>query len=170
MAHEGSRHPPQPESYVQEQPDSQHSNRSPYQSGDAYTIPSHERHRPQDMPSTESAAYKADPARYQQARQPIDEAVNSAFRGTDNTSVISPELISQITSQITANVIQQLMATNLPLPANITPSGNNVGGLISSPLPESPRTEHRTVYTPPSPTRPLDSHIQPPISPPPITA
>jgi hypothetical protein len=171
MAREGYHSPPLPEPYLYEQPDSQHSNRASYHSGNIHqTIPNHERYRPQDMPSVQNDAYKADPARYQQARQPIDDAVNSAFRGTDNINAISPEIINQITSQITANVMQQLRTTNLSPPANIAPSGSNVGGSTSSPPGGSPPMEHRTVYTPPSPIRPSDNNIQPPISPTPVAA
>jgi hypothetical protein len=161
MAREGYRSPPPPEPFVYEHPDSQYSNRSSSQSDNTQTAPSHERYRPQDISSAQSDAYKADPARYQQARQPIDDAVNSAFRSTDNISTISPEIISQITSQITANVMQQLRATNLSPPANIT---------TPSPSPGSPQMEHRTIYTPPPPTRPPDDQIQPPLSPPPVNA
>jgi hypothetical protein len=171
MAREGYSSTPPPEPYLYEQPDSQHSNRASYPSGKTQqTIPSHERYRPQDMSSVQNDAYKADPARYQQARQPIDDAVNSAFRGTDNISAISPEIINQITSQITANVMQQLRTTNLPPPANTAPSGNIVGGTTSPPPTGSPSMEYRTVYTPPSPTRPSDDHIQPPVSPTPFAA
>jgi hypothetical protein len=170
MAREGYRSPPPPEPYIYEPPDSQHYTRSSYQSGNTQTIPSHERYRPQDTSSVPSDAYKADPVRYQQARQPIDDAVNSAFRGTENISTISPEIINQITSQITANVMQQLRATNVPPPTNITLSGTTAGGSTTSPSAGSPQMEHRNVYTPPSPIRPPDDHIPPPVSPPPVTA
>jgi hypothetical protein len=169
MAREGYRSSPPPEPYLYAQPDSQH--RASYHSDTGHqTIPSHERYRPQDMSSAQNDAYKADPARYQQARQPIDDAVNSAFRGTENASAISPEIINQITSQITANVIQQLRTTNLPPPTSIQPSSHDPAGSTSPPPTGSPSMEHRKVYTPPSPTRPSDDYIQPPISPTPIAA
>jgi hypothetical protein len=163
MAREGYRSPPPPEPYPYEQPDSR---RASYLPGSTYQfIPSHERSRPQDTASVQNEAYKTDPTRYQQARQPIDDAVSSAFRGTENTSALSPEFINQITSQITANVVQQLRTLNLPPPANIVPSANNATSSISPAASGSPQMEHRDVYTPPSPTRPSDDHIQPPISP-----
>jgi hypothetical protein len=163
MAREGYRSPPSPEPYPYAQPDSRPASNLP---GSTYqTIPSHERSRPQDMASVQNEAYKADPTRDQQARQPIDDAVSSVFRRTENAGAFSPEFINQITSQITANVIQQLRTSNLPLPANIAPSANNAAGSTSPAASESPQMEHRNVYTPPSPTRPSDGHIQPPISP-----
>jgi len=48
--------------------------------------------------------------------------------------------------------MQQLRATNLSPPANIAPSGNNVGGSTSSPPAGSPPMEHRTVYFPNRPS------------------
>jgi hypothetical protein len=157
MAREGYRSPPPPEPYQYEQPDSNHLRRASYLPGTTYpTIPSHERSRPQDTASVQNEAYKTDPTRYQQARQPINDAVSSAFSGTENASALPPEMIDQITSQITANVLQQLRTSNLSPPANIASSPAASG---------SPQMEHRTVYTPPSPTRPSDDHIQPPTSP-----
>jgi hypothetical protein len=168
MAREGYRSPPPPEPYPYEQPDSR---RASYLPGSTYQIiPSHERSRPQDTASVQNEAYKADPARYQQARQPIDDAISSAFRGTENASALPPEFINQITSQITANVMQQLRTLNLPPPANTAPSANNPAGLTSPAASGSPQMEHRNVYTPPSPTRPSDDHIQPPTSPTLVTA
>ena len=166
MAREGDRSPPPPEPYLYQLPHSQRSNRASYHQ----TNPSYERPRQQDMSSVQNEAYKADPARYQQARQPIDDAVSSAFRGTENVSAISPEIINQITSQITANVMQQLRTTNLSPPANIPPSGTNAGDPTSPAATGSPSMEYRHVYTPPSPTRPSEDHIQPPPSPPLVTA
>src|SRR4051794_19454278 len=122
MAREGYRSPPPPEPYPYEQPDSHHSRRASYLPGSAYqTIPSHERSRLQDTASVQNEAYRADPTRYQQARQPIDDAVSSAFRGTENARALSPETIDQIASQITANVLQQLRTSNLSPPANVAP-------------------------------------------------
>ena len=167
MVREGDRSPPPPEPYLYQQPDSQRSNRASYHAANTYqTIPSHERSRPQDTSPVQNEAYKGDPARYQQARQPIDDAVNSAFRGTENVSTISPEILNQITSQITASVMQQLRTTNMPPPANIPPTATNAGGSTSPAATGSPPMEHRNVYTPPSPTRPADDYVQPPTSPP----
>src|SRR4051794_21765336 len=166
MAREGYRSPPPPEPYAYEQPDSHHPRRASYLPGNTYqAIPSHERSRPQDTASVQNEAYKADSTRHQQARQPIDDAVSSAFRGTENANALSPEFINQITSQITANVMQQLRTSNLPPPANIAPSANNAATSTSPAASASPQMEHRSVYTPPSPTRPSDDHIQPSTSP-----
>jgi hypothetical protein len=165
MAREGYSSSPPPEPYPYEQPDSNYSRRASYLPGSTFqTAPSYERSRPQDTASVQNEAYRADPTRYQQARQPIDDAVSSAFRGTENASALSPEMIDQITSQITANVLQQLRTSNLSPPAN------NAAGSTSSAAPGSPPVEHRTVYTPPSPTRPSDDHIPPPPTSPTLLA
>lgn len=95
-----------------------------------------------------------DSTRYQQARQPINEAVKSAFNTTDGASnaAFPPELLQQITSQITANVLSQLKVSNIPL----TPQHSNLSSshmdAISSTA-GSPPLDRSTVYTPPSPYR-----------------
>lgn len=85
--------------------------------------------------------YTSDSSRYSRARAPINEAVNSAFtNSTATANAIPAELLQQLTSQITANVIQQLKATNLSVPAE---AKSSTGG--------SPPIDRAAVYTPPSP-------------------
>src|SRR2546421_4113824 len=156
MAREPDRSPPPPEPYLYQQPDSQrHHHRSSYQPSNTHQpVPGYERPQPLDTSSVQNEAYISDPARYQQTRQPIDDAVDSAVRGTENVSAISPEIINQISSQVTANVIHQLRAANLPPFPNFPPSANNAGDPTSPAATGSPQMEHRNVHTPPSPTRP----------------
>jgi len=92
--------------------------------------------------------------RLSQARQPINEAVSSAVEITDTNNVISPELISQIT----ANVIQQLKAANIPTTPTTgsmppPPAPTSVVADNSSSTAGSPPMERTKVYTPPSPHR-----------------
>ncbi len=168
MAREGYRSPPPPEQpNPNVQPDPHYPQPAPYSSSIPHpTIPEYERIRPPNMSTAQSDAYNADPARYHQARQPINEAVNSAFHGTENISSISPDILNQITAQITANVIQQLGSTNMPPPANIPPPATNMNGPASPTTTGSPPTQHRNAYTPPSPYRPAENYTQPPSSPP----
>jgi hypothetical protein len=103
--------------------------------------------------------YASDSSRYSKARQPINDAVNSAFTNSSATAgALSPELLHQLTSQITANVIQQLKATNITAPQaspSIQPDQkSSVGG--------SPPLDRATVYTPPSPYPPPDTQRSPP--------
>ena len=55
--------------------------------------------------------------RYSKARQPINEAISSAFIDSPATaSAIAPEILAQLTSQVTASVIQELKARNISVP------------------------------------------------------
>ena len=117
----------------------------------------YERHRTSEIPSSNSRD-----AGYKNAQQPINDAVTSAFDKADTSHGISPELLSQITSQITANVIQQLKTSNLKPSAipdsnssNHIPTTNGIS-LSRSPSTTSPKETNRPVYTPPSPTRPME--------------
>ena len=99
---------------------------------------------------------------YQKAQQPINKAVTQAFDKAEGQHGISPELLNQITSQITANVIQQLKTTNLnsqiggqeapPAP----PNGTAVPASPSAHSTSSQPPALRDVYTPPTPHRPED--------------
>jgi hypothetical protein len=112
------------------------------------SMPDLDRQRPRGHSVTQSDAY-SEARQYSNARQPINDAVTSAFSTTDNTNAISPELLSAIT----ANVIQQLQANNMaPPPPPQTAYGS--AGIATSPSTNgSPPMEHRSVYTPPSPHR-----------------
>ena len=164
MAREGYRSPPpldQPYQYDQPgsrypPPPTHHSSHHHHHDNQEY-----ERLRPQNMSSSQSEMYNADPARFNQARQPIDDAVNSAFRGTETNHAIPPEILNRITSTITANVMQQLKATNLPTPVNTQPAANHVAGGTSPSYNGSPPMDHSKVYTPPSP----EDQVHPPTSP-----
>jgi hypothetical protein len=110
-----------------------------------------------------------DSSKYNQARQPINDAVRSAFdtNATTNTA-IAPEVLQQITSQITANVLQQLKASNLPLPNQQPPHSMDAASLTAA---DSPPLDRSTVYTPPTPHRYSDEvhggHASPSFPPPP---
>ncbi|OAP55915.1 hypothetical protein AYL99_10067 [Fonsecaea erecta] len=79
--------------------------------------------------------------------QPADASFSGGF---------SPELLQQITSQITANVLQQLKLANLPPPPQPPPhQPPPVGSQMdtSSSAAGSPPLDRATVYTPPTPNR-----------------
>ena len=103
---------------------------------------------------SQQSSQSPDSSRYQQARQPINEAVTSAFDNTGASSATSipPEFLHQLTSQITANVLQQLKASNLPLPTQKAPIPGSHMDAVSS-TGGSPPLDRATVYTPPSPRR-----------------
>ncbi|KIX97290.1 uncharacterized protein Z520_06742 [Fonsecaea multimorphosa CBS 102226] len=107
--------------------------------------------------SSQQTSHSLDPSRYHQARQPINDAVTSAFNTADATSSggFSPELLQQITSQITANVLQQLKAANLPPPPPPAHQPPPAGAQMdtSSSVAGSPPLDRATVYTPPTPNR-----------------
>lgn len=124
-----------------------------------------ERSRPRGISNAHGNGYNADNARFQQAQQPINEAVTSAFDKADTSSFnLPPEILNQITGQITANVIQRLRSTNLEAqaPANHLPAPSQ--GSHPAPRPTSPSNHSgssppmatRNVYTPPSPQRSSD--------------
>ncbi|KIW26021.1 uncharacterized protein PV07_09150 [Cladophialophora immunda] len=106
--------------------------------------------------SSQQTSHNLDASRYHQARQPINDAVTSAFNTADAASYggFSPELLQQITSQITANVLQQLKVANLPPPPpphQPPPAGSQMD--TSSSAAGSPPLDRTTVYTPPTPNR-----------------
>jgi hypothetical protein len=106
---------------------------------------------------SQRSSHNPEPSRFHQARHPINEAVTSAFNTAEATSTASlpPDLLQQLTSQITANVLQQLKASNLPLPAQQPPTlGSHMDA--SSSTAGSPPLDRATVYTPPSPHRYTD--------------
>ena len=104
--------------------------------------------------STAHDGYTSDSSqRYSRARQPINEAISSAFTNSPaTTSAIAPEILAQLTSQITASVIRELKASNISAPG-ITPS---VAAETKSSSGGSPPIDRSTVYTPPSPYPPPD--------------
>jgi hypothetical protein len=111
---------------------------------------------------------KLDSAQYQRTRQPINDAVNSAVNKAEASNALPPEVLSQIASQITASVLQQLKATNsdspVPFPVSGTPTPipapTNGTTSSSSVQPDnSPPLFHHNIYTPPSPHRPVDEAV-----------
>jgi hypothetical protein len=106
-----------------------------------------------------------DSAQFQKTRQPINDAVKSGVDKAEVSNTLPPEILSQITSQITANVLQQLKAKNLDSPAvNLNtnppapvPAPTNGFTTSSSVYSDnSPPLLHGNLYTPPSPNRPSD--------------
>ena len=107
--------------------------------------------------------YTSDSSRYSRARQPINEAVNSAFTNSSaTTSAFSPEILEQLIPQITANVIQQLKSANIPasvpspfIPAEKSPSAGSPPSPFRSAHeyqhPTPPSVQQQPQHTPPSP-------------------
>ncbi|RMZ85284.1 hypothetical protein DV738_g350, partial [Chaetothyriales sp. CBS 135597] len=82
--------------------------------------------------STVRDGYSSDPGRYSGEKQPINDAITSAFAVTPASSIattttISPELLAQITS----HVIQQLRSANLSVASESTPSHQYVATNLS---------------------------------------
>lgn len=120
-----------------------------------------DRQRPREQPNAQPDAY-SESRQYSNARQPINDAVTSAFSTTDNNNAISPELLNAIT----ANVIKELQASNLAASSQQPPTSNSNAGMATSPpTTGSPPTEHRPVYTPPSPYRVSEEAAQTILSP-----
>jgi hypothetical protein len=119
-------------------------------------MPDLDRQRPREHSNAQPDAY-SESKQYSNARQPINDAVTSAFSTTDNTSVISPELLNAIT----ANVIKELQASNLTAAPPPPQTQHSSAGMATSPSTiGSPPTEHRQVYTPPSPHRASEEAAQ----------
>ncbi|KEF55297.1 uncharacterized protein A1O9_08951 [Exophiala aquamarina CBS 119918] len=110
--------------------------------------------RPRGSSNTASDSGNIESTRCQQARQPINDAVKSAFNSTDAASnaTFPPDLLQQITSQITANVLSQLRASNISLPSQQSHLSASQMDALSSTA-GSPPLDRSTVYTPPSPYR-----------------
>lgn len=92
---------------------------------------------------------------YMPARQPINDAVASAFQTTDSS--VSPEFIQLITQ----SVIQQMQAHKLSIPTAqpVQPPQSSLATPVNqtdntSSFATSPITDRSQVYTPPSPRRP----------------
>lgn len=96
--------------------------------------------------------YNSDSSRYSKARAPINEAINSAFTNSTATAhAISPDILQQLTSQITANVIQQLKVSNLSVPGASPVIPPSFPAENRSSMGGSPPLDRAAVYTPPSP-------------------
>lgn len=130
-------------------------------SSSSQAMPDLEQVRSRERSYAQQDGYASDSSRYSQsARKPVIEAINSAFSTqSSNTAALPPEVLEQLTSQITANVIQQLNSRNLgaqkPTPTSQphTDANSSAGA--------SPRVDRAQVYTPPSPYRPHeDGHGQ----------
>ena len=166
MANDGFRSPVPPEhpaSY--EDSDSRQHQASMYQGNNA----SRERIRPRENPGNQHDNYQNEAARHQQAQQPINEAVTSALGHSGNPSALPPDILNQIASQITANVLQQLKATNPTPQSNVMPPAAAAAAVPMPNTPSttgSPLTDHRNVYTPPTPHRPSDDTLYRTMSPP----
>lgn len=122
----------------------------------------YERVRPVDSRSPSK------PTGYTPAQQPINDAVTSAFDKADASHGISPELLSQLTSQITANVLQQLKGNDLKAKISSDPglnASNSKPASLSSPPPSTtsppPAQEGGSATT--SPIRVTDD-LSPPSS------
>jgi hypothetical protein len=112
--------------------------------------------------STAQDGYTSDSSRYSKARAPINEAINSAFTNSSATAnAMSPDILQQLTAQITANVIQQLKVSNISVPG--------VSPVIPPAAPSdykssnggSPPIDRASVYTPPSPFGPGEPQKSP---------
>ena len=174
MAQDGYRGPPDHQSF-NSYPEHQHS-QSTSRSSSAYppihlTDSEGQRYR-EGSPGQRS---RLESSQHQRTRQPINDVVTSAVDKAEASNALPPEVLSQITSQITANVLQQLKATNtdspILVPTTVTPTPipaptNGVTSSSSVQSDNSPPLLHRNVYTPPSPHRPADEAVGPlPTSP-----
>lgn len=125
-----------------------------------------ERQRNQD--ATPGQRPRMDYVQQQKTRQPINEVVHTAVDKANTSQALSPELLNQITSQVTATVLQHLKGTN-PDSSAVNPTSNTAGptpisaeGMARSSSihsESSPPLPHRNVHTPPSPQRPSDEPI-----------
>ena len=124
-------------------------------------MPEPEPARSRGSSSARQDGYTSDSSRYSQTRKvtkPINEAISSAFNSTHAAdSGIPPELLERLTSQITANVINQLKSTNIQ---STSSTASQVADNNSSPA-GSPPLGRASVYTPPSPNRPAEDFPQP---------
>ena len=131
----------------------------------------HDRTQTRAISNTNQDGPNGDSTRYKSARQPINEAVASAFTTTESSSAISPELLSQLTTQITANVIQQLQGTSAtsaspphPQPVFPAPSIPEPPGTVihtdraETFSPEPYRASEEAAVTTASPDRPHQLH------------
>jgi hypothetical protein len=109
-------------------------------------------------------------AQHHNARQPVDDAVNSAVGNAEPSNALPPEVLSQLASQVTANVLQQLNVTSqdsrLPSQASDhappgAPSAATNGATRTPSVhsENSPSLSQRNVYTPPSPYRPQSEAV-----------
>ncbi|MCJ1358339.1 MAG: hypothetical protein MMC33_008338 [Icmadophila ericetorum] len=136
-----------------EYPDPRMAIPSPYHPSDAYESRS-SRHSSRERGNGE-------PVRPYQPRQPINEAVSTAFNNADPTNNnLHPELIAQITE----NVIKQLQRSGIEAGTPIQPTHQRYHPPPTyQPTPQSPSTAFNTappmtrnVYTPPSPHKHTD--------------
>ena len=129
--------------------------------------------QPRPQASSISDGYNSDNNRFQRTQPTINAAVASAFDQAESSNTLPPEVLSQITSQITQNVIQQLQATSLgtfpvssntPFPTAPPPAAAPVPASPSTHSGGSPHLAQRNVYTPPSPQRSDERVPQSPTS------
>lgn len=154
MAYQGQSIPHQGQSNIHE-PHTPKSARggSSLSTNSTSTMTNEQPSRPRGSTGTQSDGYSSDSNRYHQARQPIKEAVTSAFHANDPAVANIPdELLHHLTTTITASVITQLKSGNIPLPVQgqfpttiPADSGSSTTG--------SPPVDRAAVYTPPSPYR-----------------
>jgi len=119
--------------------------------------------RPRAGSNVRSDGGMADNTRHPRPKQPVNEAVTSAFNKVETNSV-PPELIAQITE----NVIKQLKTSGIqdggtPVPQNQYPPPPFQQPVPLSPSTmsgSSPPTHHGGLYTPPSPRKHQDYHSQ----------
>ncbi|KAL9622326.1 MAG: hypothetical protein Q9160_003337 [Pyrenula sp. 1 TL-2023] len=172
MAYDGFRSPPPAEQpnfydYVDSQPSqSSRQQSTPYHSDNE----THRYQRQREDSASVSDGYNSDQNRFQQTQPSINAAVTSAFNQAESSNALPPEVLSQITSQITQNVIQQLQGTKLAtnLKSSDAPQAQPTPMAANGQVPASPSTHsggspnlsQRKVYTPPSPQR-ADEHFPP---------
>lgn len=167
MAADGYRISPE-QSSVNSYPGPKHSQSTLYPGSAYISLHSSQSERQLYRDSSPGQRTRMDTASYQKARQPIDDAVHSVVDKAEANNALPPEVLSQITSQITANVLQKLKATNPDSPAiNPTlgpavPLNAPTNGVLSSSSvhsENSPPVHNHNVHTPPSPRRPSDEAV-----------
>lgn len=101
--------------------------------------------------STTKSDVNSESSRYNKARGPINDAVHSVLDPLDPThATIPPEVLSQLTTQITASVLEQLKAAQLS-PQSAPATGEHMDSISS--MGGSPPIDRDKNYTPPSPYR-----------------
>lgn len=130
----------------------------------------HPSQRQREHAASVSDGYNSDQGRFSQTQPSINAAVKTAFDQTESSGALSPELLSQITSQITHILQEANLKTNTKTqsgPSVPAPPAAMNGHVPASPSTRSggsPNIPYDRVYTPPSPQRADEQAPQSPVS------
>lgn len=112
---------------------------------------------PSQAASESSARYGSQSQPLQTPEKPLFDTINHAFDQSDATSQVDPNIIAQITEQVTKSVINQFKVSGITAPqapyhqqtSQSSYIPRSPAGSTAGPSPYPPRN----VYTPPSPDR-----------------